>query len=222
MPMTTAAATAAEKSSTAGRRRRDPDATRAAILEAAEELFLARGPDDTPMSEIGRRAGVTKSLIHHHFGSKQELWDEIKRLHFGKYYDLQKEMLASSAGTAELLRDSIVTYFRFLQTDPQAVRHLSWRLVEADDLCLEQEDELFELGVAKIKSAQEAGELRSDIEPISMIKAFLALTENWFLTKPLLCQMAKAAADPDELEERYLEDDRPRDAGGARRPAGAE
>ncbi|MEE8526895.1 MAG: TetR/AcrR family transcriptional regulator [Thermoanaerobaculia bacterium] len=204
--MTTAAATGPETSSTASRRRRDPDATRAAILEAAEELFLARGPDDTPMSEIGRRAGVTKSLIHHHFGSKQELWDEIKRLHFGRYYDLQKEMLASSPGTAQLLHDSIVTYFRFLQSDPRAVRYLSWRLVEADDLCLDQEDELFELGVAKIRDAQEAGELRSDVEPISIIKAFLALTENWFLTKPLLCQLAMAEADPDELEKRYLED----------------
>lgn len=204
--MTSAAADAAEKSSAASRRRRDPDATRAAILEAAEELFLARGPDDTPMSEVGRKAGVTKSLIHHHFGSKKELWDEIKSLHFGKYYDLQKEMLASSPGTAELLRDSIVTYFRFLQTDPRAVRYLSWRLVEADDLCLDQEDELFELGVAKIKNAQDAGELRADVEPISMIKAFLALTENWFLTKPLLCQLATAEASPAELEERYLED----------------
>ncbi len=186
--------------------RRDPDATKAAILDAAEELFLARGPDDTPMSEIALRAGVTKSLIHHHFGSKQELWDEIKRRHFGKYYDVQKEMLASSTSTAELLRDSIVMYFRFLQQDPRAVRHLSWRMVEADDLCLDQEDELFELGIGKIREAQEAGELRSDIEPISMIKAFLALAENWFLTKPMLCERAKSEFDVDALEEQYLDD----------------
>jgi TetR/AcrR family transcriptional regulator len=198
------ATTAPEKSSS--RRRRDPDATRAAILEAAEELFLDRGPDDTPMSEIGRRAGVTKSLIHHHFGSKKELWDEIKRLHFGKYYDLQKEMIEGSPGNAELLRESILTYFRFLQTDPQAVRYLSWRMVESDDLCLDQEDELFALGIAKIRAAQEAGELRADVEPISMIKAFLAMTENWFLTKPMLCQMAVAESSPDELEAQYLED----------------
>jgi hypothetical protein len=115
-------------------------------------------------------------------------------------------MIEGSPGNAELLRESILTYFRFLQTDPQAVRYLSWRMVESDDLCLDQEDELFALGIAKIRAAQEAGELRADVEPISMIKAFLAMTENWFLTKPMLCQMAVAESSPDELEAQYLED----------------
>ncbi|MEM7355917.1 MAG: TetR/AcrR family transcriptional regulator [Acidobacteriota bacterium] len=189
------------------RRRRDPEATRAAILEAAEELFLAHGPAETPTSRIARRAGVTKSLIHHHFGSKEELWDELKRRHFGKYYEAQRTMLASSRGTAQLLRDSIVAYFRFLQSDPNSVRFMSWRFVEdGDDPCLAQEADLYELGIERIHEAQQQGELRDDLDPVSMIKAFLALSLHWFQTKPLLCQMVGEEADPDEMEERYLED----------------
>lgn len=189
------------------RRRRDPEATRAAILEAAEDLFLAHGPAETPTSRIARRAGVTKSLIHHHFGSKEDLWSELKRRHFGKYYEAQRQMLSSSQGTAELLRDSLVAYFRFLQSDPHSVRFMSWRFVEeGDDPCMAQEADLFDLGIERIHEAQKNGELRSDLEPISMIKAFLAMSLHWFQTKPLLCQILGEEVDSAEMEERYLDD----------------
>ena len=189
-----------------GRRRRDPEATRTAILDAAEVLFLERGPGDTPTSLIARRAGVTKSLIHHHFGSKEELWAEIKRRHFEQYYEVQKQLLASSEGTVDLLHQSIVAYFRFLQQDPRSVSFMSWRFVEEDDSCLGQEDDLFEIGMEKIREAQERGELRADVEPLSMIKAFLAMTLQWFQTKGMTCAMLGDGIDVAALEERYLDD----------------
>lgn len=187
-------------------RKRDPDATRAAILDAAEALFLQLGPAATPVSQIARRAAVTKSLIHHHFGSKEELWVELKRRHFEQYYKAQKDMLTSSKAATDLLHDSIIAYFRFLQADPRSVRFMSWRFVEFDDPCLSDEDELFELGIERIREAQEAGALRSDMEPISMIKAFLAMTLHWFQTKPMLGQMYEDPMDIEELEEKYLQD----------------
>ena len=51
-------------------RRYDPEGTRAAILEAARRIFVERGPAAVALSEIAEASGVTKSLIHHHFGSK--------------------------------------------------------------------------------------------------------------------------------------------------------
>jgi len=197
---------ATTRSTAALSRRRDPEATRLAILDAAEDLFVTQGVDATPTSQVARRAGVTKSLIHHHFGSKEELWNEVKRRRFSVYYDLQKRMLEASPGSLELLRDSIVAYFRFLQADPNAVRFMGWRFVDGDDPCLEQEEELYELGIQRIREAQEAGLLRSDVEPISVLKAFLGLVFHWFQSKGLLCRMMGSAIDPQALEERYLED----------------
>lgn len=188
-----------------GRRRRDPEATRAAILEAAEVLFLERGPGETPTSLIARRAGVTKSLIHHHFGSKEELWEEIKRRHFEDYYEVQKQLMASSPGGVDLLRQSIIAYFRFLQQDPYSVSFMSWRFVEGDESCATQEDELFEIGIEKVREAQERGELRADIDPLTMIKTFLAMTLQWFQTKPMTCAMLGEEHDIDAVEEVYLD-----------------
>ena len=55
------------------RRRRDPEASRAAILEAAREVFTERGYARATIREIARRAGVTHGLVMLHFGTKEQL-----------------------------------------------------------------------------------------------------------------------------------------------------
>jgi AcrR family transcriptional regulator len=57
----------------AARRRRDPEAHRAAILQAAREAFAERGYARTTIRDVARRAGVTHGLVMRHFGSKEGL-----------------------------------------------------------------------------------------------------------------------------------------------------
>jgi AcrR family transcriptional regulator len=56
-----------------GRRRRDAEASRAAILVAAREVFAERGYAGATIREIARRAEVTHGLVMRHFGSKEQL-----------------------------------------------------------------------------------------------------------------------------------------------------
>lgn len=56
------------------RRTRDPEAKRAAILEAAREVFGERGFTGATIREIARRAGVTHGLVMLHFESKERLF----------------------------------------------------------------------------------------------------------------------------------------------------
>ena len=53
------------------------EATRAALLVAARELFGEQGYTATPLEEIVARAGVTKGALYHHFGSKIELFRAV-------------------------------------------------------------------------------------------------------------------------------------------------
>ena len=55
------------------RRRRDPEASQAAILEAARAVFAERGYARATIREIAHRAGVTHGLVMRHFGSKERL-----------------------------------------------------------------------------------------------------------------------------------------------------
>ncbi|MER6054265.1 TetR/AcrR family transcriptional regulator [Streptomyces albidoflavus] len=55
-------------------RKRDADATRAALLEAARELFGRHGYEAVTLREIGERAGADGSLVARYFGSKAALY----------------------------------------------------------------------------------------------------------------------------------------------------
>ena len=47
------------------------------VLEAGLELFGERGYHATSIAEIGRRAGISKSVLYHYFGSKAGLYEAI-------------------------------------------------------------------------------------------------------------------------------------------------
>jgi AcrR family transcriptional regulator len=50
------------------------DATRAALLDAAWELFSSRGFDRVTVAEVARAAGVTEKTAFNHFASKEDLF----------------------------------------------------------------------------------------------------------------------------------------------------
>lgn len=50
---------------------------RAAVLEAAREVFEAQGYQAATMDEIAARAGVSKRTVYHHFASKEALFEAL-------------------------------------------------------------------------------------------------------------------------------------------------
>lgn len=54
-------------------RTNDPEGMRARILDAAAELFQARGYHDTSVQDVKRLAAVSSGAFHHHFESKKAL-----------------------------------------------------------------------------------------------------------------------------------------------------
>ncbi len=64
---------AAGRANTRGRRPGAPD-TRAEILASARHLFAERGFRSTSIRSIASAAGVDSSLVHHYFGTKDDLF----------------------------------------------------------------------------------------------------------------------------------------------------
>ena len=56
-------------------RRPGPTRTKDAILAAARAQFAARGYTATTLRSVARAVGVHPALIHHHFGSKEQLYN---------------------------------------------------------------------------------------------------------------------------------------------------
>ncbi len=55
-------------------RRPGPSSTRAEILAAARTLFASRGYHGTTVRDIAAEAGVNAALVHHYFGSKDQVF----------------------------------------------------------------------------------------------------------------------------------------------------
>jgi len=187
-------------------RTRDPETTRTAILDAAEDVFLARGFNGAPMSEIARQAGVTKSLIHHHFGSKQELWDEVKMRRFEVYAERQLEMIDRSEPSAALLKQSMETYFHFLKHNQPLVRILAWVFLErGQDECMKMDKGLMDAGAEKIRESQARGEIRSDIDPRFLLFTMVGIVQHWFQDRAHVLQHLDGV-DESQVDDAYLAD----------------
>ena len=111
------------------RRRRNPQASRRAILDAAEELFSARGYDGASLGEIGRRAGVSSALPAYFFGGKDGLYHAVlERLlaqreeRLGPLAATAAELLERTGGLRLALEVLIDGYVDFLRERPALVR----------------------------------------------------------------------------------------------------
>jgi AcrR family transcriptional regulator len=66
-------------------RQEQADAARAALVEAASTLFAQRGYHDSSVAEIGALAGVSRGLVNHHFGSKENLLAAVIDAHLRRW-----------------------------------------------------------------------------------------------------------------------------------------
>lgn len=179
--------------------------TKDIILEAAEKIFVEKGFSATSMSKIAKDARVTKSLIHHHFGSKEQLWMEIKKRRFAEYFAMQKEQLAVDDLGVESFRNCIVGLFDVLRNNPEVVRLISWHLLERTDTERhEDEEELTSMGLARLFEAQSEGFLRKDVDPRYMLVAFFCLVFHWFMSKHEYLKWVGIDPDSESVDDEYL------------------
>jgi AcrR family transcriptional regulator len=142
----------------AGRRERKKAATRASIVEAAQELFLERGFDAVSVREIADRADVSPTTVFAHFPQKESLA-------FGDEDERHEQLVAAVSGRppgtsiSNALRTHYLSEIAALKSEPQrqilALMQETPALVEyAERMWLRHEDALVaaitkEFGLAK-------------------------------------------------------------------------
>lgn len=67
--------------------------TKQKILDAAEELFGENGYASTSLRTVIAKAGVNLAAIHYHFGTKQDLLDQVILRKVGPINDLRLKLL---------------------------------------------------------------------------------------------------------------------------------
>jgi AcrR family transcriptional regulator len=191
-----------------GRRRYDPEASRQDILDAAERLFIQKGVDGASTAEIARAAGVSQSQIHYHFQTKENLWHTLVHQKFHDYYEVQTALLDAGDRTAQTIADSIRLYFRFFQNNPSFARLMMWQQLRDNDPAegfMQEGRTLIQYGVETIRQGQEAGILRSDVDPRAVLMSFLGAVEHYFMTGDAFCRKMGMVEDKNTFDETQLE-----------------
>ncbi len=85
-----------------GRRPGNQD-TRAAILAAAREAFAVRGFDGASIRAIATAAGVDPALVHHYFGTKDQLFLDAMQVPMDPAAAISSALVGSREGAAERL-----------------------------------------------------------------------------------------------------------------------
>ena len=149
---------------------RQPEATRAALVAAARQLFAERGYAGVGTEEIVHRAGVTRGALYHHFTDKEDLMRAV-------LHDLSRELAEASAAAALKETDqwqqilAAVDAFLDACTDPAIQRIMmtdapsvlgwdEWRRIDAQ----------YGLGLVKasLEHAMETGLIaRQPVEPLA-------------------------------------------------------
>lgn len=97
-----------------GRRRGSPD-TRAVVLAAARELFAGQGFAGTTIRAIAARAEVDPALVHHYFGSKDDLFLAALALPV----DPRQVLAPALAGGADGAGERLLRTFVSVWDDPE-------------------------------------------------------------------------------------------------------
>lgn len=166
-------------------RRRDSAATRAALLDAATELFAERGFGRTTVRDIAAHAGVNQALLFRYFGSKDALYAAVMAG--------QGRELLETEEPGRLLETVLR---RMLEKAPRPVDHLLFMALRSEDIDSAAAEIRKQLGddyirVLRTLTDAEDGDLRAElvlawVTGISMVRATSA-------KEPL------KSADPEEI-----------------------
>jgi len=183
-----------------------------AILDAAVELFSAKGFNAVSMREIASSAGVSKANIYHHFESKEALYRAILDQSARELSGLV-ESLADGRGSYESrIAEFAVGHLQHLDANPLASRLIIREAFSGDDesgrLLVDQVfGSIFERIVSIFRSGQQAGALRSDLDPALCATLLMGADVFFFQARGVLRQLPQAefASHPPRFSREMVE-----------------
>ena len=161
-------------------KKRDADATKSAILHAAEELFAAKGFEGTSISDISQKSGSSGPLILFHFKEKKGIYEAVKAA-IVKRYDKEHKMKPKYENSFKtFLEDLVETMSVFYRDNPNMTRIANWARLEGDIEPWPGEEEWLHLYINEIDEAQNRGEVRDDLSPFNILIMISGAIHTWW------------------------------------------
>jgi TetR/AcrR family transcriptional regulator, acrAB operon repressor len=164
------------------RSKADAALTRETLLNAALEVFRHKGFAATTLEEIADAARVTRGAIYHHFDNKAEIYQTLLLESGRKVRELIPAAIAEGGSFLQIVERVFVRQLLALEAD-QALRAEAVFALRGDYAPLESVQEVIAARHRQVvdqltqtfAEAQAAQEVRPDLAPRDIARAFIAL-----------------------------------------------
>jgi AcrR family transcriptional regulator len=153
---------------------RDPERTRAAILDAATQEFAANGLTGARVDAIASRARVNKRMIYHYFGDKEGLYLAVLEATYASIRAAEMDLHLTDRDPVDGMRELVLFTWRYFLAHPEFLSLLGTENLHK---------------AAYLKRSKRIRELHSPL--VGMISALLERGEK--------ARVFRAGVDPVEL-----------------------
>lgn len=165
------------------RTKEEAEQTKQDLLDAALVEFSQKGYQATRLEDIAQRAGTTRGAIYHHFGNKASLYEALMESASQQGSVAIQDAIIEGGTFADICQRIFITTLQILEDDPKFRQVMALSLfktgVSAELAALEterlQNAEATMQGIsAYMQAGIDSGDIRADIEPEVMARAFIA------------------------------------------------
>lgn len=139
------------------------------ILDAARQVFSAKGYEGASMADIAEKVGVVEGAIYKHFGGKRELLFETTRTFYEPLIESMERELQGILGSRNRLRFVIYRHLSWFADHPEFCRLIIQEIRPYDDYYGSVVRELNRKATSQVlailEEASDAGELRAGVRP---------------------------------------------------------
>lgn len=169
-------------------------------------MFAAHGMAGTSFRDIAEAAGVSVSLIQHHFGTKESLYAAVKAHALDAYVQSQGPNLSLPSDDFDLfLERGLRQFFRFFESSPEWSRLVTWGQLEGDVAMWPGENEFIEQIANKVREAQARGIVAGDLDAELLLIAAAGLMKAWTTYRERHGHRLTHLGDREAQERAYLQ-----------------
>ena len=188
------------------RTKEDAAQTRQALLDAALEEFSRQGYQAARLQDIAKAAGVTRGAIYHHFGGKAELYNTLMEEASTQESGVVEAAISEGGSLREIMTRILSYSLALLEEDRRSRQIFELSLIKAGtdpelEAVRRQRLEQGELLISSTASIMAQGiirgELRADLDPTTVARAFIAYQNGvamlWLSNRQAFSLKEKAA-----------------------------
>jgi TetR/AcrR family transcriptional regulator len=179
---------------------RNPEASRAKILDAARIEFVSYGLSGGRVDRIAAQSGVNKNLIYHYFGSKDALYLEVLERIYADLRARQQDQDLRGLPPVEGMKRLVSSTFDHFVATPDLIRLMSIENIHYGEHLKRSKSTrplysgLLDTIRILLKRGQQQGVFRANVDPVDLYLSISGLayfflsnqhTLSWLLDRDL-------------------------------------